>query len=63
MAVHNPREFDGCCPKCGTTRIDWLDKIRNDEGERILKYFCDRCQVVIEVNDETDEVEFYEDNT
>lgn len=60
MAVHNPKEFDGCCPKCGTTRIDWLDKIKNDEQEWILKYFCSRCQVVIEVNQETDEVDFYE---
>lgn len=62
MAVHNPKEFDGCCPKCGTTRIDFLENTRNDEDEKITKFYCWKCKIVIEVNDETDEVEDFYDN-
>lgn len=61
MAVHNPKEFDGCCPKCGTTRIDFLENYRNSEGEKFTKFYCFKCSIVIVVND-GDEVEEFYDN-
>lgn len=56
MAVHNPNEFDGNCPKCGYMP-DFLETTKNEEGETIVKYFCSECNIKIVVNDETDEIE------
>ena len=58
MSKHNPREFDGTCPQCGKG-IDHLDSVYRD-GEKFIKYYCFNCEIIIEVNDETDEVEFYD---
>ena len=63
MSKHNPSEFDGTCPKCGTPRIDYLDKIRNSDDEIVTKFFCSRCHVVIEVDENDKIVDWYEDHT
>lgn len=62
MAVHDPKEFDGCCPKCGTARIDFLENTRNDFDEKVIKFYCWKCKIAIVVNSETDEVEEFYDN-
>ena len=55
MAIHNPKEFDGCCPFCGRG-ADFLDRIHDD-----LKYYCFTCRVIIVVDDVSDEIiETYE---
>ena len=63
MSKHNPTEFDGTCPKCGTPRIDYLDKIRNSDDIKVTKYFCSRCNVVMEVDEDDIIVEWYVETT
>ena len=61
MYKNNPREFDGCCPKCGSARIEFLENTRNFEGEKFTKFYCFKCSIVIVVNG-NDEVEEFYDN-
>ena len=61
MSKHNPKEFDGCCPKCGSARIEFLENTKNESGEKITKFYCFKCQIVIVIND-NDEVEEFYDN-